>query len=146
MSLPICLRLCVKILITNTLVSSRTTQFEDICEIQIRGTYVARVVQNNLIPSRPYFQLFPLNQQGFERKEGNCNNSSKSIYSVFQGFSYAKFAYGGSILSSSQFLILPQLPQKMKLTLKVVKIDPKIIVSLPTFKSLKLTVDVQVSE
>ncbi len=53
-------------------------------------------------------------------------------YSVFQGFSLAKFAYGGSILSSSQFLILPQLPQKMKLTSKVVKIDPKIIFSLPT--------------
>jgi hypothetical protein len=53
-------------------------------------------------------------------------------YSVFQGFSYAKFAYGGSILSSSQFLILPQLPQNMKLTSKVVKIDPKIIVLLPT--------------
>jgi hypothetical protein len=29
-------------------------------------------------------------------------------------------------------LILPQLPQKMKLKSKVVKIDPKIIVSLPT--------------
>jgi hypothetical protein len=29
-------------------------------------------------------------------------------------------------------LILPQLPQKMKLTSKVVIIDPKIIVSLPT--------------
>jgi hypothetical protein len=28
-------------------------------------------------------------------------------------------------------LILPQLPQKFKLTSKVVKIDPKIIVSLP---------------
>jgi hypothetical protein len=54
------------------------------------------------------------------------------FYSVFQGFSYAKFAYGGSILSSSQFLILPQLPQKMKLMSKVVKIDPKIIVLLPT--------------
>ncbi len=53
-------------------------------------------------------------------------------YSVFQGFSLAKFAYSGSILSSSQFLIEPQLPQKMKLTSKVVKIDPKIIVSLPT--------------
>ncbi len=51
---------------------------------------------------------------------------------VCQGFSYAKFAYGGSILSSSQFLILPQLPQKMKLVSKVVKIDSKIIVLLHT--------------
>jgi hypothetical protein len=27
----------------------------------------------------------------------------------------AKFAYGGLILSANQFLLLPQLPQKMKL-------------------------------
>jgi hypothetical protein len=31
----------------------------------------------------------------------------------------------------SQFLILPQLPQKMKLPSKVVKVDSKIIISLP---------------
>jgi hypothetical protein len=53
------------------------------------------------------------------------------MYSVFQGFSKAKSANGGSILSSSQFLILPQLPQKIKLTLKVVKVNSKIIISLP---------------
>jgi hypothetical protein len=41
-------------------------------------------------------------------------------YGVFQGFSKAKSANGGSILSSIQFLILPQLPQKIKLTSKVV--------------------------
>jgi hypothetical protein len=54
-----------------------------------------------------------------------------SSYSVFQGFCKAKSANGGLILSSSQFLILPQLPQKMKLALKVVKVDSKIIISLP---------------
>ncbi len=43
------------------------------------------------------------------------------MYSVFHQFRHAKFANGGSILSSSQFLIRPQLPQKMKLTSKVVK-------------------------
>ncbi len=53
------------------------------------------------------------------------------FYSVFHQFRQAKLANGGSILSSSQFLILSQLPQKMKLVSKVVKIDPKIIVSLP---------------
>jgi len=52
-------------------------------------------------------------------------------YSVFQGFSKAKSANGGSILSSNQFLILPQLPQKIKLASKVVKVDSKIIISLP---------------
>jgi hypothetical protein len=53
------------------------------------------------------------------------------FYSVFQGFSKAKSAIGGSILSSSHVLILPQLPQKIKLTSKVVKVDSKIIISLP---------------
>jgi hypothetical protein len=52
-------------------------------------------------------------------------------YSVFQGFRQAKSANGGSILSSSQFLILPQLPQKIKLASKVVKVDSKISISLP---------------
>ncbi len=52
-------------------------------------------------------------------------------YSVFQGYSKAKSANGGSILSSSQFLKLPQLPQKIKLASKVVKVDSKIIILLP---------------
>jgi hypothetical protein len=56
---------------------------------------------------------------------------SVQFYSVFQGFSKAKSANGGSILSSSQFLILPQLPQKIKLSSKEVKVDSKIIISLP---------------
>jgi hypothetical protein len=51
--------------------------------------------------------------------------------SVFHRFRQAKSANGGSIVTSSQFSILPQLPQKMKLVSKVVKIDPKIIVSIP---------------
>jgi hypothetical protein len=41
-------------------------------------------------------------------------------YSVFHQFRQAKFDNGGSILSPSQFLLLPQ---KMKLASKVVKID-----------------------
>jgi len=49
---------------------------------------------------------------------------------VFQGFGQAKFAYGGSILDWSQFTLLPQLPLKMMLSLKVVKIDSKISNSL----------------
>jgi hypothetical protein len=46
-------------------------------------------------------------------------------------FRQAKSANGGSILSSSQFLILLQLPSKMKHASKVVKVDSKIIISLP---------------
>jgi hypothetical protein len=52
-------------------------------------------------------------------------------YCVFQGFNKAKSADGGLILSSSQFLKLPQLPKKMKLASKVVKVDSNIIISLP---------------
>jgi hypothetical protein len=50
---------------------------------------------------------------------------------VFQGFRQAKSANGGLILRSSQFLILPQLPQKMMLASKGVKVDSKIIILLP---------------
>jgi hypothetical protein len=53
------------------------------------------------------------------------------MYSVFHQFRQAKFAYGDLILSLSQFLPLPQLPQKMELASKVVKVDSKKIVSLP---------------
>ncbi len=55
----------------------------------------------------------------------------QQFYSVFQGFRQAKIDNGGSILTSSQFLILPQLPRKMKLASKVVKVDSKIIILLP---------------
>jgi hypothetical protein len=44
---------------------------------------------------------------------------------VFHGFAQAKFGYGGSILGSSQLTLLPQLPLKTMLSLKVVKIDSK---------------------
>ncbi len=54
----------------------------------------------------------------------NFVNAEKSMfYSVFQGFSEVKSANGGSILSLSQFLILPQLPKKIKLASKVVKVE-----------------------
>jgi len=51
-------------------------------------------------------------------------------YRVFLGFGQAKFACGGSVLGTSQFTILPELPLKMMLDLVVVKIDSKIIISL----------------
>ncbi len=84
---------------------------------------IAEVQEHLLFPSPSAF--------GFCLKLFLKQKKEFSFYSVFQGFSEARFAYGGSILSSSQFLILFQLPQKMKLKSKVVKIDPKIIVSLP---------------
>jgi len=42
-----------------------------------------------------------------------------------------KFAYGGSVLGSSQCTLLPLLPLKMTIDLKVVKNGSKIIISLP---------------
>jgi hypothetical protein len=51
-------------------------------------------------------------------------------YRLFHGFGQAKFTYGGSILGSSQFTLLPPLPLKMMLSLKLVKIDSKISNSL----------------
>ncbi len=48
-----------------------------------------------------------------------------SSYRVFHRFRQAKFANGSSIISLSQFLLLLQLTQKTKLTLKVFKIDSK---------------------
>ncbi len=50
---------------------------------------------------------------------------------VFRQFGQPKFTDGGSILSSSQFLLLPRLTLKTKLNLKMVKFDLKIIVLLP---------------
>ncbi len=61
-------------------------------------------------------------------------------YSVFRRFRQVKFAYGGSILSLSHFLLLLQPPLITTLSIKVVKIDSKIIISLPWFKSMKQTV------
>jgi hypothetical protein len=50
---------------------------------------------------------------------------------VFHRYRQATFAYGGSILSSSQFLLLPHLSQKMKIATKVVIMDSKIMISQP---------------
>jgi hypothetical protein len=46
-----------------------------------------------------------------------------NTYRVFQRFRPAKFDSGGLISSSSQFLQLPQLLQKIKPASKVVKFD-----------------------
>jgi hypothetical protein len=75
------------------------------------------------------YEYLTLSMWPAETKELSTPDLSR--YSVFQGFSKAKSANGGSILSSSQFLILPQLPQKIKLASKVVKVDSKIIIFLP---------------
>jgi hypothetical protein len=56
--------------------------------------------------------------------------ASKNNYTAVHGFGQAKFSDGGMVLFLSQFSILPQLPLKMMLDLKMVKIDPIIIILL----------------
>jgi len=49
---------------------------------------------------------------------------------ALHGFGQAKFSDGGSVLGSSQFSILPQLPPNILLDSKVVKLNPKINILL----------------
>ncbi len=51
-------------------------------------------------------------------------------YILFLRFVQPKYPDGGSILSSSQFTLLPELASKILLDLKEVKIDSKIIIFL----------------
>jgi len=53
---------------------------------------------------------------------------NRLFYRVFHEFGQAKFADGGLGFGSSQFTLLPQLPLKTTLNLKLVKIDSKIII------------------
>jgi len=59
---------------------------------------------------------------------------------VFHVFGQAKFPNGCSVLGSSQFSILLQLPPKMLLDSKVGITDPKIIISLCYSKSVTYSV------
>jgi len=53
-----------------------------------------------------------------------------NTYRAFHRFGQAKFPDGGSVLVSNQYSILPQLPSKILLDSKVVKVDLKIIISV----------------
>jgi hypothetical protein len=65
---------------------------------------------------------------------------------VFQRFGQAKVTNSGLILGLSQFLLLPQLPQKMEIASKMFKSDPKIIRDMNSdmhcCKSVILLVDI----
>jgi len=56
----------------------------------------------------------------------NCSRNRRNYRPNNVTIDEAKFLDGGSVLGLSQFSILPQLPQKMMLGLKGVKIDSKI--------------------
>jgi len=58
------------------------------------------------------------------RFQSRANPTEKFIANTYRAFHrQAKFPDGGSILGSSQFSVLPQLPPKMMLSLKEAKID-----------------------
>jgi len=61
-----------------------------------------------------------------EQTNESLSFTNLHTYRAFHRFGQAKFPEGGSVLSSSQFSILPQLPLKTMLGLKVVKIDSKV--------------------
>jgi len=58
------------------------------------------------------------------------SNEESGCYRAFHRFGHAKYAYGVSILGSSQFALPLQLPLKTTLNLKMVKIGSKIIILL----------------
>ncbi len=63
------------------------------------------------------------------------------VHCVFHRFKQPKFAHGGSRCFKLELIfVTAQLPQKIMLTSKQVKIDLKKIILLPRSKSVKLTV------
>ncbi len=64
------------------------------------------------------------------------SHSMVLYYKAFHRLKQYKFPDGGSVLGSSQFSILPQLPPNILLNSKVVKINPKIIILLRKSKSM----------
>ena len=79
----------------------------------------------------------------FQLRKVIKNHAVCLYYRAFHSFGLAKFAYGGPVLGTSQFLLLPQLAQKMMLVSKVVKIDSKIIISSSKYKSVTHSVYVK---
>ncbi len=93
--------------------------------IQAAVLFFTLFISDNL----PYFWTFLICE--FEICQPGFGFGYLSLtYRVLNGFGQAKFAAGGSILGSSQLSLLSELPLKMALDLKVVKIESKIIISL----------------
>jgi hypothetical protein len=83
-----------------------------------------------------FFLLRFVEKSTFEQKNA-CKMLKKFTPNVSRIWA-SKIGYGRLVLSSRQFLLLPQLPQKMKLALKVVKSDSMIITLLQS-KSVTLS-------
>ncbi len=91
-----------------------------------------------------YGQIWPFNFF-WTWQPCQVSHTEPKSYKAFHRFGQAKLAYSGSILGSSQFTLLPQLPPKMMLDLKVVKIDSKIYKSLHYYKSMTHSVCIWLS-
>jgi len=78
-------------------------------------------IDSSSISKHGFLQLLPISTTFYEQL---C------YHRAFHRFGQAKFPDGGSVLALSQFSRLYQLPPKILLDSKVVKIDPKIIISL----------------
>ncbi len=90
-----------------------------------------RIIRWNISQCHCLFRLFLHRPRPVDwNSPWRQNTNFRKCYSVFHRFRQAKFTDCGSILNSSQFLLLPQLTQKTKLNLKTVKFDSKIIISL----------------
>jgi len=83
---------------------------------------------NPFIFSSAMYQTMPARHSSARSRDKD--KVSTKYYRAFHIFELAKFPNGGSILGSSQFSLLAQLPPRILLDLKVVKIDSKIIISL----------------
>jgi len=86
--------------------------------------YVLFYVEKILNCAKNVEKMWPLKRQSCKKFFAG------KAYRASHGFGQAKFAYGISVLGSSQFALLPQLSLKMMHGLKVVKIDLKIIIWL----------------
>jgi hypothetical protein len=85
--------------------------------------------------------------QKLDDRRKDINKGSRIIHRqkcythLFHGFGQAKCAYSGSILGSSQFTLLPQLPQKNNVQFKSGKNWLKIIMSLHKSKAMTNSVE-----
>jgi hypothetical protein len=118
-----------------------------------RNCTLANERQSHDLMLEPYFVKFLNCQITCSKVKSNKENyDSLSLFmkangynhwythSVYHRFRKAKFANGSSILSLSQFLLLPLLPQKMKVVSKVVEFVSKSSARNQRSKFVKLAV------
>jgi len=89
------------------------------------GTGCARAT-TPILQNKAYWEI-KLQQSGVWSCGVGSSIMNRTCTECFKDLGQANFAYGCSILGLSQFTILPQMPLKTMLSLKVVKIDSKLL-------------------